>query len=98
MTSNLLIGDWQVDPADLAAIDAFGLASLTFGPDGDLTYAVQSSDGLQMMLLTYRVEGDNLVTNQPSAPREERTPWAIDGAGRLTLTFGGVVGRFIRQT
>jgi hypothetical protein len=40
------------------------------------------------MRLQYRVEGDILVTNQPSNPREERSNFRIDGE-ELIITFGG---------
>jgi hypothetical protein len=96
MTSALLVGYWKADPADVGAFDEDSLVTLLFSDDGELTYAIQSTGGLQVILLRYRIEGDQLVTDQPSAPREERTAWAIDGAGRLTLTFGGVVSTFIR--
>src|SRR5262249_18397791 len=36
-------------------------------------------------LLTYRVEGDTLVTDQPSDPREESTPFKLTGEA---LSFG----------
>lgn len=37
------------------------------------------------MLLTYRVEGDVLVTDQPSDPREERTKFKFTASGNLVL-------------
>jgi len=45
--------------------------------------------------MTYRVEGDTLVTNQQSAPQEERTAYALDLSG-LTLEFGGVTTTLTR--
>jgi hypothetical protein len=46
--------------------------------------------------MTYRVEGDVIVTNQPSAPHEERTRFKRDGDD-LVLEFGGVASRFSRN-
>ena len=49
------------------------------------------------MKLTYRVDGDTLVSNQPSAPREERTHFVIQGDGTLILALGGEQSRFQRS-
>jgi hypothetical protein len=49
------------------------------------------------MFLTYRVVGDELVTDQPSAPREERTQFRFTQDVRLVLTFGGVQSTFRRE-
>lgn len=40
------------------------------------------------MKLTYRIEGDEMVSNQPSEPREERTAFRIEGSCRV-LTHEG---------
>jgi hypothetical protein len=37
------------------------------------------------MLLTYRIDGDVLVTDQPSDPKEERTRFKITSADKLVL-------------
>jgi hypothetical protein len=46
--------------------------------------------------MTFRVDGSELVTNQPSTPREERTTFLLDGANRLVLDYGGAKASFLR--
>jgi hypothetical protein len=48
-----------------------------------------------VMLLTWTVDGHELVTDQPSHPRPERTAFRWDGP-TLILAFGGVETRFTR--
>ncbi|MDQ1436997.1 MAG: hypothetical protein QOK43_626 [Acidimicrobiaceae bacterium] len=38
-----------------------------------------AEDTTGVMLLTYRIEDDVIVTNQPSQPAEERTRFVLDG-------------------
>lgn len=96
--ASTLVGRWVIDPADSHVIEAFGQASLDFREDGSLIYSTLEGGRIQTMFLTYRVAGDELVTDQPSAPREERTQFRITQDGRLVLTFGGVRGTFRRET
>lgn len=70
---------------------------LVFREDGHLDYEVDSGGRRQIMLLTYRVEGDAIVTDQPSHSAEERTVFRFAGAATLVLTFGGVETTFERR-
>jgi hypothetical protein len=85
-----LVGRWggRVGP------EAVGIEFL---PDGRLAYVIESEGKEQRMVLTWRVDGEDLVTNQPSAPREERTRIRWDRGG-LVLEFDGVLTRFTRLT
>ena len=89
-----LEGRWVLDPSDTDAVAAFGKASAEFA-NGRLVYEVEEDGKLQIMLMTYRVEGQTLITDQPSHPRPERTRYSL-GGDTLTLEFGGLTGRFIR--
>jgi hypothetical protein len=70
-------------------------AALEFRPDGRMAYVVTSGGKQRTMLLSWRTEDDWLITDQPSAPREERTRFRFEGP-RLVLAFGGVESRFDR--
>jgi hypothetical protein len=73
-------------------------AALEFRNDGRLAYVVQSADGkTQIIRMVYRVKGDTIVTNQPSAPKEERSRFRIDGE-RLTIDFAGTSSQFTRES
>jgi hypothetical protein len=70
-------------------------AALEFRPDGRAAYVVKSGDKQQTMLLTWRIDGEELVTDQPSAPNEERTRFRFEGP-TLILAFGGTDSGFER--
>lgn len=92
-----LIGTWEVDKSDQRALKEFGDVSLEFAADGKLKYTIAAGDKAQIMLMTYVVEDGVIVTDQPSAPRVERTNFSISSDGVLTLAFGGVPYRFKRR-
>jgi hypothetical protein len=80
-----LVGKWRSDPEDPEGISEFGEVSLEFSPNAGLTYTVHGEEKRQIILLTYRVEGDVLITDQPSHPKEERTRFKITPGGKLIL-------------
>jgi hypothetical protein len=88
-----LVGCWRlVESAD-------GQSEPTeaeFRADGRLHYSVLSGDRWQIMKLVYRVEGNVIVTDQPSSPHEERTRFTLQADGSLVLEFGGQCSRFRR--
>jgi hypothetical protein len=67
-----------------------------FRADGRLHYSVLSGNRWQIMKLVYRVEGNVIVTDQPSSPGEERTRFELQPDGTLILEFGGGRGRVRR--
>jgi len=91
-----LIGTWLIDETDKAALGAYGDATLHFGHDGALTYTIREGEKLQIIKMTYTVEGDMIVTDQPSAPNVERTEFTLSSDDILTLNFGGMPSRFKR--
>ena len=69
---------------------------MIFDADGRLEYRILESSVLQIMKLTYRVEGHEIVSDQPSSPREERTTFRFEGPNVLVLTHGGEESRYER--
>jgi hypothetical protein len=90
-----LLGRWWVDPS--AVRQGADNISLCFFDDGRLTYMIHLPDRHQIMHLTYRIEGDTIITNQSSAPREERTRFAVENDERLHLFYGDIVATYIRS-
>ena len=80
-----IIGKWRSDPAGAEAIAEYGDVSLDFSRNGALTYTIHTEGKRQIMLLTYRIDGDVLVTDQSSNPKEERTRFRITSEGKLFL-------------
>ena len=90
-----LIGCWQLETAD-PALGMTEPAEVEFKPNGQLIYSIEAGDKWQIMRLTFRVDGAELVTNQPSAPNEERTGFSLEGENKLVLDYGGAKASFIR--
>jgi hypothetical protein len=82
---SVLIGTWRTDPNDHWSLDAYGDVSLCFEKEGRLVYSIHLPDRKQIMLLTYWIDGNCLVTDQPSSPRKERTEFFFAPDGRLGL-------------
>lgn len=93
-----LVGRWVVDPDDDAARARFGDVVMEFDDGGALTYVIRGDAKDQVMMLRYRVEGDELITNQPSAPREDRTRFGFSPDGRLVLQHEGFSARYVRRS
>lgn len=92
-----LLGAWIVDKTDAQALANLGDVLLEFDESGGLRYTIHEHDKRQIINLQYRVEGSTVVTDQPSAPRVERTQFSFAEDGVLTLAFGGVPYRFVRS-
>lgn len=89
------VGNWTIDEADERARAELGDVPLAFDETGRLTYVIRGRESDQVIKLIYQVDGDTVITNQPSAPQTERTRFSFDGR-TLTLSFGGVPYRFHR--
>lgn len=83
--SNPLIGTWVSDPKDNKP--GSQMTKLNFAEDGHLTFTIMDEEKDGIILLTYRIEGDILITDQPSNPREERTQFPITPEGKLVLKY-----------
>jgi hypothetical protein len=91
-----LLGLWVTDPDDLGSLREYGRVSMDFRADGQLVYTIFPEGKRQVMLLVYRIQGDFLVTDQPSSPREERTRFEIKG-DTLTLFYEDHQSIYIRS-
>ena len=69
--------------------------TMTFSEDGRLEYRIRENDKTQIINLTYRTDGSEIVSNQPSAPREERTRFAVE-EDTLVLNHAGEETRLKR--
>lgn len=89
-------GVWKVDKADHHTLADLGDVMLEFHGDGRLTYATIDDDRAKVINLTYKIDGNTIITDQPSAPRPERTTFQLSHDGVLTLAFGGIPYQFRR--
>lgn len=94
---NRILGNWALDPSDAKAKQAFGDIGLTFNKDGTATYLINTDDNKQQaILLTYKIEGDKLITDQPTHPKKETSKFLFNKDGTLTIFFENQEARFIR--
>lgn len=87
----MLRGKWSSEPGDQSSA-----ATLEFKVGGQLDYTVHGDDKDQKIFLTYRVEDNVLITDQPSHPREERTPFVLTEGGKLILIYADQRSSYIR--
>lgn len=89
-----LVGTWSLDPTEPCAIATPGELEATI-TRGELVYS-NFAKGLQRIQLTYRVDGGDIISDQPSAPQEQRSPIAFGEDGRLFLRDLGGPTIFVR--
>jgi hypothetical protein len=70
---------------------------MTFTRDGKLVYVTHQDRSDEIMNLVFSVEGNRLVTNQPSRPQLESTNFAFDDEGHLVLEYDGAKCWFVRS-
>jgi hypothetical protein len=76
--------------------DSESLIEIEFREDGKMYYSTLEGDKWQIIVLTYYIDGDSIVSNQPSDPREEQTLFSINKEQVLTLTYDKKSTRYRR--
>ena len=84
-----LIGTWRIKHDDLAATVEYGDIYLEFTEDDKLIYTIYKPNGKQIINMIYKIEDGELITDQPSKPKEERTKFEITEERNLILNFEG---------
>jgi hypothetical protein len=83
-----IVGCWELRESTPTV--TFGeRVQMNFDLTGRLTYGALQHGSWQVMLMSYRVEGAILITDQPTSPREEKTSFALLADQMLQLEFGG---------
>ena len=70
--------------------------NIEFTEDGRATYTIIAEDSYQIINLTYTVEGNIIVTNQPSNPNIEHTEFSVIG-DQLILKYGNQFFYYMRM-
>lgn len=94
-TDERLLGTWRLVKSD-GGIDSGDGVTMTFMGNGRLLYVIHQKDSDEIMNLVFTVDGDRLVTNQPSRPQTEFTKIFFDGEGHLVLDYDGSKTCFAR--
>ena len=93
--ANPLIGVWKIDTSDAVSVEALGDVTIEFDEAGNLNYLIKSEGKVEAILMTYRVDGATIVSDQPSHPNPQRTEYALTSDGALILSFDGEPCRFL---
>ena len=78
------IGCWHLARCE-GPLDVHHGVELDIRANGTLLYSVDTGPSWQIGRLVWRVEGTDLITDQPSAPREHRSRFAFEVDGLLRL-------------
>jgi hypothetical protein len=79
-----LIGHWRLID-DQTGIVQGERVGMTFYPDGRMEYAIREENRVSIMNLVWHTESNVIVTDQPSAPRQERTKYFFRSPDVLVL-------------
>jgi hypothetical protein len=82
--------------SDETALAEYGHATIEFREDGFLKYTIHGYETDEVILLSYRIDGNQLITDQPSKPKTERTEFSFSDDGLLLLYFDGVPSLYRR--
>ncbi|MCF2501371.1 hypothetical protein [Dyadobacter chenhuakuii] len=96
--NRILIGIWNSDQRDELTQKNVGKVTMRFMSDGQLLYDINAGNKLQRMNLVYKINGDTIISNQPSHPQEEKTKFRIEDDNKLIMEFNGEKAVFLRET
>ena len=91
-----LLGRWRLLRAE-SGLDFAPGVGMEFGPGGRLRYTFDVGGRLQAIALVYRVEGNVLRTDNPSAPHAVETHFRLGEAGVLAFDFSGTRAWFVKE-
>ena len=92
------MGKWKLDPSDLKSLEEYGETMLEFKPGGVLAFTWLVDNGRrQIAFLTYRLDGQWLITDQPSSPREDRVIVEMASENALMLDRDGFRSFYVRS-
>jgi hypothetical protein len=92
-----LTGRWVTDPEDHQSLREHGRISMEFLSDGRLFYTIHADGHERVMLLAYEIRSDTIVTDQPSSPGKESTPFRLTPDGKLVLIYEGYQSFYARE-
>lgn len=96
-TPSWLLGCWQLLRTD-PALDFVPGVRMEFRPGGRLLYTIEAGGREQVFRLIYRVDGDMVEIDNPSAPHRTSTRIAHGEADVLIFDFSGAQAHFVRRS
>lgn len=92
---NTVVGTWLSDPS-FNPDQPYEHVIIEFKNDGTATYKIIENEVENIILLVYRIEDGEIITDQPSHPGEARTQFNFTPDGKLVLGFEGKTYRYVR--
>jgi len=71
---------------------------MAFTKNGKLIYDIDAGDRLQRMNLVYKIDGDTIISDQPSPPQKLKSKFKIENGYKLTIEFEGEKAVVIKGT
>lgn len=96
-TPENLYGKWILIRAE-GDLDLGKGVTMEFMRNGAIDYCIDVGNKMQIMKLTFRVEGNMIITDQPSAPSEQKTAFTFDEKEHLVLDYGASKTWFAKLT
>jgi hypothetical protein len=94
MSSNSLIGSWVLMDSSNDETDDY--VEVLIEESGRMIYGIFENEKWQLAILSYRVDGNFIISDQPSQPNEERTAFSFSEPDRLKMEYGGETSTFMR--
>lgn len=91
--SQSLLGTWKQVPPPVEGEEIF----IEFRNNGELQYRIELPDKTQKILMRYRVDGNKIISNQPSHPKEEQTNFRFENKNFLVLVYDGSETTYEKQ-
>lgn len=94
--SKSLVGRWKLDSNNTESINEYGNTFIEFKDSGELIYTIYMDNKEQKIYMTYKIEKDYIITNQPSSPQIEQTKYRVMADGILILYFNNIKSVYIK--
>jgi len=93
-----LFGKWVLKAVDGARCERSNKETIKFKPNGILLYGFISEGKTQYAILTYDIQGDKIISDQPTAPRLEKSEYNLLDDNTLQLHYDNQISIFWKLT
>ena len=91
-----LLGKWIADSTHQLTLNNLGDVELDFRQDGQLIYTVKEQTFDKIINMTWIAKDGVVVTDQPSRPEVQQSPYYFDSTGKLFIRFDAEIFQFCR--
>lgn len=84
---NEIFGCWEIDSDDVRSLDMYGNISMEFKKTSELIYTVYSDNKTEIILMTFQIKDNLLITDQLSVLNRQETEFRLVSNELLELYF-----------